>query len=79
MRMMPERKPPALERHYSVTEVSELWGWSTDKVQQLFRAEPGVLQSKLRTLRPRKRENVSLRIPESVLCRVHDRLATGSD
>jgi len=67
----------ALERHYGVKEVAEMWGWSETKVRDVFRAEPGVLQSQLRTLRPRKRQNVTLRIPESVLLRVHGRMAVG--
>ena len=68
----------ALERHYSVGEVAQLWGWGETKVRDLFRKEPGVLQSKLRTLRPRKRQHVSLRIPESVLLRVHARMRVTS-
>lgn len=64
-------REPALERHYSVSEVAELWGWSETKVRDTFRDKPGVLQSKLRTLRPRKQEHVKLRIPESILIRVH--------
>lgn len=66
---------PALERHYTVAQIAELWGWSETKVREVFRDEPGVLQTQLRTLRPRKRQNVSLRIPESVMLRVHDRLS----
>jgi hypothetical protein len=66
---------PALERHYTVAPVAELWGWSETKVRDGFRDEPGVLQSQLRTLGRRKRQNVSLRIPESVLVRVHKRLS----
>jgi hypothetical protein len=65
---------PAIERHYSVAQVAELWGWSETKVREVFRDEPGVLQSQLRTLRPRKRQNITLRIPESVLFRVHERM-----
>jgi hypothetical protein len=65
----------AFERHYSTALIAKLWGWSDDKVRQLFRAEPGVLQSQLRTLRARKRTNVALRIPESVLLRVHARMS----
>lgn len=65
----------ALERHYTVAEVAQLWGFSEAKVQRIFRGAEGVLQSQLRTLRPRKRQHVSLRIPESVLLRVHGELA----
>lgn len=67
----------ALERHYTVAEIAELWGLGETKVRELFRGEPGVLQTQLRALRARKRQNVSLRIPESVLIRVHNRLDAG--
>lgn len=72
------RAPPAnaaFERHYSVAQVAELWCWSETKVREVFREEPGVLRSQLRTLRPRKRQNVTLRIPESILLRVHERMS----
>ena len=74
---VPNTVSPALERHYTVAEVAKIWGWSETKVREVFRDEPGVLQTKLRTLRPRKRENVALRIPESVLLRVHARMSVG--
>ncbi len=69
----------ALERHYSVAQIAELWGWSDTKVREVFSDEPGVLQSKLRApLRAHKREKVTLAIPESILLRVHRRLRIGS-
>jgi hypothetical protein len=65
--------PAALERHYTVGEVAELWNLSETKVREMFMDEPGVLKTQLRTLRARKRQNVSLRIPESIVLRVHAR------
>ena len=62
-----------LERHFTVSEIADLWHWSPDKVRDVFRDEPGVLQSQLRLLRSRKRQNVMLSIPESVMRRVHER------
>ena len=70
-----DRPVPALERHYTVPEIAELWGWSTDTVIKVFRDEPGVLQTQLRTLRRTKRQNVKLTIPASVAVRVHARFA----
>lgn len=67
----------ALERHYSVPEIAEMWGLSPQTVREMFRNEPGVLQTKLRTLRSGKRQNVAFRIPETVLLRVHSRLSVG--
>jgi len=54
------------ERHYSVSEVAGLWNLSRDSVRRIFRCEPGVLVIGDRY--------VTLRIPESVLQRVHRRL-----
>lgn len=60
----------AIERHFSVAEVSALWQLSQDSIRKIFRNQPGVL--KLGTNeRGRKRGYVSLRIPESVLQKVH--------
>jgi AraC-like DNA-binding protein len=67
---------PALERHYTLLQVAELWGWSDETVRRVFRDEPGVLRTALPSLRTRKRQNFALRIPESVLVRVHERLTT---
>ena len=68
----------ALERHYSVPQIAEMWGWSDTKVREVFSDEPGVLQSQLRaSLRAHKRQKITLAIPESVLRRVHRRLRTG--
>jgi hypothetical protein len=65
------------ERHYAVTEIAELWNLSADKVRELFQDEPGVLVIGER--RPcRKRRYVTLRIPQSVVERVHSRLSSRS-
>ena len=66
---------PATERHYSVAEVAEMWQLSPNAVRKLFQSEPGVLT--LGEPRPkygRRRGYVTLRIPRSVLDRVHRRL-----
>ena len=78
-----ERKPPeretlesvALERHYSVPEIAELWAMSEKSVRRLFAGESGVLEwGSTETLHKRGYRN--LRIPESVLIRVHQRRAS---
>jgi hypothetical protein len=60
----------ALERHYTVAEVAALWNFSEDVIRRIFRAHPGVLKlnspEKLN-----KRGYCVLRIPETVLQRVH--------
>ncbi|HEX4004137.1 MAG TPA: hypothetical protein VHX36_15910 [Candidatus Acidoferrales bacterium] len=63
------------ERHYAVTEIAEMWNLSVDKVRSLFEREPGVLI--IGEQNPRhKRRYVTLRIPESVVERVHYRLSS---
>jgi hypothetical protein len=60
----------ALERHYSVPEIAKLWKLSTDTVRGLFRDQPGVLKlGSPETLR--KRGYCILRIPESIVQKVH--------
>jgi hypothetical protein len=64
------------EKHYSVAEIAQQWGISTDLVRDTFKGEPGVLKF----VRPGsrvKRGYSMIRIPESVLVRVHTRLASG--
>ena len=63
------------ERHYAVTELAEMWNLSTDKIRELFDGEPGVLVIGERNSR-HKRRYVTLRIPQSVVERVHARLAS---
>ena len=62
---------PCGERHYSVTEVAGIWNLSRDSVRRIFRREPGVLVIGERY--------ITLRIPESVLQRVHRRLRNADD
>lgn len=62
------------ERHYAVAEIAALWNLSVDAVRKLFRNEPGVLV--LGDANPRgKRRYVTLRIPASVLERVHRQMS----
>jgi hypothetical protein len=63
-----------IERHYAVTEIAEMWNLSPDKVREIFEGEPGVLVIGDRSPR-HKRRYVTLRIPHSVLQRVHRRLS----
>lgn len=66
-----------IERHYAVTEIAEMWNLSPDKVRDLFEYEPGVLVLGERSPR-HKRRYVTLRIPKSVVERVHSRLSSKS-
>ncbi|HXJ93079.1 MAG TPA: hypothetical protein VMT20_09380 [Terriglobia bacterium] len=61
------------ERHYSVAEIGELWNLSPDAVRKLFKREPGVIV--IGDPAPRgKRPYRTLRLPQSVVERVHRRL-----
>lgn len=63
----------AIEKHYSVQELAEIWNLSEDTIRRLFRDEPGVIKINATPGR-RKRGYVLLRLPESVVMRVHERL-----
>jgi hypothetical protein len=64
---------PALERHYTVSELAKLWFFSENTIRRLFSQEPGVI--KLSRQRTRvKRGYTSMRIPERIAQRVHRRL-----
>ena len=63
----------ALERHYTVAELSKLWFFSENTIRRLFTMEPGVVK----IARPHtrlKRGYTSIRIPEQIAQRVHRRL-----
>lgn len=70
---------PATERHYTVQEVANIWQLSPQKIRRLFQDEPGVLNVAIpRLLKPREGKRsgpkrACLRIPQSVLDRVHQR------
>jgi transcriptional regulator GlxA family with amidase domain len=71
--------PPDLarEKHYSVSELSALWGLSQRTIRRMFENEPGVLcwgTSERRF----KRGYKTLRIPETVMLRVHRQLRIAS-
>jgi hypothetical protein len=64
----------ALEKHYTVKQVAQLWAWSDDTVRRVFRREVGVIAIR-HPERRGKRPYSRLSIPESVLVRVHEGLA----
>ena len=67
----------ANEKHYSVVELAKLWALSERTIRRMFESEPGVLcwgSSERRF----KRGYKTLRIPETVMLRVHRRLHIAS-
>jgi hypothetical protein len=67
----------AREKHYSIIEIAELWALSEKTVRKIFEGEPGVIhwctEEKLH-----KRGYQTLRVPETVLYRVHRKLCRAS-
>ncbi len=63
-----------VERHYEPTELAALWGVSTETIRSIFREEPGVLKIGSEGTK-HKRGYITLRIPETVVERVHRRLS----
>jgi hypothetical protein len=61
------------ERHYTVAEIADLWNLSRDAVRGIFEREPGVLVIGNDGSRSRRGYH-TLRIPASVLERMHRRL-----
>ena len=65
------------EKHYSVAEVARLWDLSEKTIRRMFENEPGVLcwgKSETRFRRGYR----TLRIPETVVLRVHRQLRIAS-
>lgn len=61
------------ERHYAIAEIAELWNLSPDAVRKVFQDEPGVMVLGGQGA-GHKRKYTTLRVPESVLQRVHRRM-----
>lgn len=74
-----EPSTPATERHYTVQEIAQMWNVSSEKVRRMFRDVPGVLEIGFAGILPgkKKRGHVTLRIPASVLERVHQDRSAG--
>jgi len=62
------------ERHYTPAEIAEMWNLSRDVVRRIFEGEPGVLVIGDDGSRSKRRYH-TLRIPESVMERVHRKLS----
>jgi hypothetical protein len=57
--------------YYTVSELAQEWGLSTDKIRELFRGEAGVIKlTDENAKKKRKRQYVTLRIPPDVAIRV---------
>jgi len=66
-------KEICVEKHYSVSELASSWQLSENTIRRMFEDEPGVLR--WGTTEGRfKRRYITLRIPETVVLRVHRQL-----
>lgn len=60
----------SMEKHYSIGELAQLWCLSEKTIRRMFEHEPGVLCWESPETRS-KRGYKTLRIPETVVLRVH--------
>jgi len=66
--------PRYQERHYSVADIAKTWNLSREIIRKQFEGEPGVLVIGSDGTRS-KRGYHTMRIPESVMERVHRKLS----
>jgi hypothetical protein len=65
--------PISEEKQFSVQQIAESWNLSENAVRGLFRDGPGVVRF-MQPARRGTRHYVTLRIPQSVMDRVHRRM-----
>ena len=63
----------SVEKHYSVSELATIWKLSENTIRRMFEHEPGVIRWGAGEGRF-KRRYITLRIPETVVLRVHRQL-----
>jgi hypothetical protein len=61
----------ARQHHYSVKEISEMWNLDESTIRKMFIDEPGVFRYGHPGIRSKRRQYITLRIPEAVLLRVY--------
>jgi len=61
----------AFERHFTTRDLAELWKFDETTIRRIFQDQPGVFKVGRTNRRDGKRDYVTLRIPESVVLRVH--------
>ena len=62
------------EKHYRPSDLAKMWGLGDDTIREIFKNEPGVLCYGNPGTRMRRRY-ITMRIPKSVVIRVHNRLS----
>lgn len=71
---VPTADPEFVVRHYSISEIADLWGLAANTVRRIFEREPDVIAIGRVIAARGKRRRVMLRIPEPVAARVWKRL-----
>ncbi len=66
---------PAEERHYTVAEVSKMWGLSAKTVNRIFSNVDGVVRFN-GSRKASVQKYITLRIPASTMRRVHETLTS---
>lgn len=69
-----EVQAEVIMRHFTPAQLARAWGTSVETIRAIFRHEPGVLKIGKPETRT-KRAYITLRIPEEVAERVHQRLS----
>ena len=64
-----------IEKHYTITEISEQLNMSFERTRKLIKDEPGVLRFAPEAMTGKHRSRTMYRIPESVVQRILRRSA----
>lgn len=69
--LIADERVPETEPHYSIQQIGEMWNLDPTTVRRIFQDQPGVLKIPSRLARRGKRHYITLRVPASVLARIH--------
>lgn len=61
----------AFGRHFTASELADIWKLDETTIRRIFQDEPGVLKIGKSNRRDGKRDYVTLRIPEAVALRIY--------
>jgi len=63
----------ALEKHYRIGDLAQLWGLGRETIRKLVKDDPGVIKIRM----GRNKRHTTYSIPESAAQRIHTRLLNG--
>lgn len=70
--------PLALQRHFTISELAELWHYSYNFLRPRFENHPAVVRSGQEESMHRRRK-IQIRVPESVALEVYESIKSGTD